>query len=1067
MNDCSLEKLSVKPGKLNPKFGVDQLDYSVTVPSKVDKITFDGFARDSGASWCVYKNNGERSVNLVEGKINEIKIEVTAEDGKTVRYYNVKVKRLSARDASLADLKCSTGQFDPSFSPDVKEYYCYVSCDKEEIKISASVDDKNMKISVNDSEQDKPIPLNVGQTKIMVENYKVLVTRKQLPRHIIFVDKGLNWKFEDPLSLSALYCPITIKNSKPKHTYSAPIINQLTKTNKVDPLNEQPLPLDWRIEDEEIEAKLTDSIAKIPLSDGTYTEEMKLSQLLNKGKEFCGKISIKAPQRKFNDKCPLSHKIVEKSWEKSLQQIYDETDSSKLLQMAEKSRKSYFNSLSLIDKTPTFISGESPLDYLDHSIYCYATAIQHKPKDGSLHLNLAMLLEERYFVEDSLGLSKDTKKAEEPGANFEARESSKEEECDAICELKGVSKSAPLSEKLKAIDAEYKQLVDSGQRPKADHVQILYAWKSKQGTKEGRLAQKVEDEMSFLGQAYVKYLDALSIDDGKSSTHFHLARMLSIRGNYEEAINRFEVALVFNAKLDVARYYLGAALVLRDKGPGDRKKEAIAYLVECLESLQTQLTDEALNSSISESRNKLQAENWARASNGFLLRSFIQLGRLLKEEPIKECPSAEDIFHAAALLASQALPVTSKGDSYQQLEWVIIDAHSNLLDILLSSENKDNSLIAERCRRLSSLISQCSITSTTNLLAVQLKTIEKLVYIQPCDAHSLYLLGSAQYRNYEENNKDSSLQDAILSFKSSINLEDKSVSGPAPADISGQEWFKSYTTEKRPDKATEPATPASKTQPPASRGTARGASRGAAVSGRGTVARGAAANRGTRGRGAPVGRGTVNKPAAPTSKVPPAKATAKASEVRRHSCEPTEKKAPEEKSTNIPKKEDKVEDDRVNPKSYLPRLGLARALSRKSDKIEESKKYYHETIKMAPDIHDAYIESGEMLVKTDPMGAVEIYNKFPVGDNPSFDDAFIFGEIVRILMKEEKYDDERLEKNLIRMGKVLGLGALENYVKKLEDKLKNQLLMNVYAGVNGKSVDDPDLQTFFKFKCWK
>lgn len=164
-----------------------------------------------------------------------------------------------------------------------------------------------------------------------------------------------------------------------------------------------------------------------------------------------------------------------------------------------------------------------------------------------------MLLEERYFTEDNLGLRKEEKKAEEPGANFEARESSKEEECEAICELRGVSKSAPLSEKLKAIDAEYKHLVDGGQRAKADHVQQLYAWKSKQGTKEGRLAQKVEDEMSSLGQAYVKYLDALSIDDGKSATHFHLARMLSIRGNYEEAINRFEVALAFNAKLDVAR----------------------------------------------------------------------------------------------------------------------------------------------------------------------------------------------------------------------------------------------------------------------------------------------------------------------------------------------------------------------------------------------------------------------------------------------------------------------------------------------------------------------------------
>lgn len=54
MNDCNLEKLNIKPGKLSPKFNTDHLDYSVTVSSKVDKITFDGYARDTGASWCIY-----------------------------------------------------------------------------------------------------------------------------------------------------------------------------------------------------------------------------------------------------------------------------------------------------------------------------------------------------------------------------------------------------------------------------------------------------------------------------------------------------------------------------------------------------------------------------------------------------------------------------------------------------------------------------------------------------------------------------------------------------------------------------------------------------------------------------------------------------------------------------------------------------------------------------------------------------------------------------------------------------------------------------------------------------
>ena len=68
------------------------------------------------------------------------------------------------------------------------------------------------------------------------------------------------------------------------------------------------------------------------------------------------------------------------------------------------------------------------------------------------------------------------------GLNMEAKESSKQEECAAICRLRGVTEGAPLSLQLKAIDQEYHHLLDSGQSGKADHVQGLYVWKNKQAT---------------------------------------------------------------------------------------------------------------------------------------------------------------------------------------------------------------------------------------------------------------------------------------------------------------------------------------------------------------------------------------------------------------------------------------------------------------------------------------------------------------------------------------------------------------------------------------------------------
>ena len=67
--------------------------------------------------------------------------------------------------------------------------------------------------------------------------------------------------------------------------------------------------------------------------------------------------------------------------------------------------------------------------------------------------------------------------------NMKSKESSKEDDIQAICEMRGAGCNAPLALQLKAIDEEYHYLLDQGQSDRADYVQKLYAWKSKQGTK--------------------------------------------------------------------------------------------------------------------------------------------------------------------------------------------------------------------------------------------------------------------------------------------------------------------------------------------------------------------------------------------------------------------------------------------------------------------------------------------------------------------------------------------------------------------------------------------------------
>ena len=105
-------------------------------------------------------------------------------------------------------------------------------------------------------------------TFVLFQVYVLEVIRKPLPRYVKFVDPKKALEFECPISLSPLYRPITVKGSNPKHTYSAPFMDSVTRTSKVDLLSGQALPTDWRVVDRELEAKMSAESAVIPLTYG-------------------------------------------------------------------------------------------------------------------------------------------------------------------------------------------------------------------------------------------------------------------------------------------------------------------------------------------------------------------------------------------------------------------------------------------------------------------------------------------------------------------------------------------------------------------------------------------------------------------------------------------------------------------------------------------------------------------------------------------------------------------------------------------------------------------------------
>ena len=392
------------------------------------------------------------------------------------------------------------------------------------------------------------------------------------------------------------------------------------------------------------------------------------------------------------------------------------------------------------------------------------------------------------------------------------------------------------------------------------------------------------------------------------------------------------------------------------------------------------------------------------------------------------------------------------------------------------------------------------------------------VILQPSSSEALCHLGNGQLTQHDSSNESYWLTDAELSFRASIDMEGKAIKTLLiPEKLQKEKWWMERQAHSKPlsggtakqpsggtakqpsggsakqpsgSSAKQPSGGSAKQpsggsakqpskQQPKQQGLAKPTGRGS----RGQVGVGTAASKSTGGLGrtqapskpgparggksvATLGDLTSKNKAGPSSSTA---ATRKSSTDPPSTSEKTSPgSAPVSGKQEDPKEEEKEEKEEINKTSYLPRLGLARTLARTTNakKREESQTLYQEVMTMNPDFHDAYIELGEMLSSTKPNEAVEVYANFPFCSPPSFDDAFLHGEIIRLVMKSGKYDNPHLIPSMIAMGKALGIGVLDKQVAILEGKFMSSILKTVYAGVHDKDVDDPELEAFFKFKCW-
>ncbi|XP_068088417.1 uncharacterized protein [Hyperolius riggenbachi] len=1006
----------------------------------------------------------------------------------------------------------------PASAPDIYDYSCSVPYFQSSINVQPLVQDSEMKVTVNESAEIKPISIAVGDTLIRVlvispdgtksQVYSVTVTREQLPFCVTFMDIQEQMAYECPVSLTAFYRPVSVRGSDPKHTMSGPYMDILTRRSKRDPLDETILSEDWRVPEYELDLKMSSANVTccffyrgcrdiVHLTDcGNHVRSCQFKPLT----ELDAKAVTESKWYKEGfatsnaSESHFKHTLQERNWEKRLQQVHN-SDIDKLCSQAEEHVRLYRKTLPKPGDVLSYKDGMSPLDSLHQAAACYASAIKLQPKNATFHFHLATVLEEFYYAAEIYGLRR--KRDSDETDISSAKATGKDEEVQAICKLHGFSGRPSLEQQLKALDLEYQQLKEQGQSSRADYIQNLYAWKSKQAGKSGVMSL---DEENPLTQAFLKYKDALSLDLNNWQYNLHVGRHLLLQKQAKEALKLLESALALRPASAIARCYVGLALLEQDGGAGARTEESLTYLQQGMEKLLSDLVAQ-------ERTDHLLAENPLCLLNAQLLSGFVKFAKAIKN--ISNGPSfmsPTQVLHTVADWSVKALcQCPHQGLVTQDLEWALLEACFGLLELLIEETDNKEDWIMRRCQALSALLRLTTIPRCKRLLNMHEKVCQLGVISSPCNSSALYLLGVAQLAQYDDRSSSEEaeqvLEDAKRSFQASISLENLPNRGPPPADVIAQKWWQEWKASEEIKKQKQlsqanvdkplasPAGPArgapkgrgavqvsrgataSKPGPSTKRGSgaaqggATAASRGTSTkteTARGNTTRFGPTTTTTRGRGSAV----LSKSAAGAFSKPPSQATG-ATTIKAAESQIPEKPAalkdhpptvPDQACTRVP----------VNRSSFLHRLGLARALSRHNETAARASDLYREVITMAPEAYDAYTELAEILVKDDPLGAVEVYSLYPQKplEEQTFDDAFIPGEIVRLLMKCEKYDDPRLPANMISYGKVMGIGCLEKYINILEAKFKTNILKRVYAGIHSKSEEDSDLQEFFRFKCW-
>eukprot|EP00794_Sanderia_malayensis_P020467 gene20467-22483_t len=845
MNDADLESLAIKPGKLEPKFDRNVTSYAVILPSTVTKFNLNPLTSDSGASWTLVGHGFTRTLAITPGEQKTVTIEVSAEDGSTKRY-TINITSLSPSDVTLSGIKLSIGSLDPEFQSHVYKYSVTVPWFANEVTIlpeskEANVGGANKELTINlqygmthaeftctspDKSASKTYSVNIVQDRIFRVIDTVLVASGNAAKNDA---SGKNGIIYCPLCLGVLHCPVSLKSLNSEKTtvktlYCRQCIESVIRTRKIEPFDNLPLDTDC-VQDVGIDQvkQLSSTEVQCCYSQNGCNAEITLKDLgahmkscpyrpsfIDKFEGVVAGVQLEGETKLETEACKkCSHVVRTDEMQTHLKQYcsaqLSNTKFSHSVEVKNWERKLQEMALADADKNNIFqLDGKVKLsfDQLQVAASRYAAMIKVKPKDHTNHFKLAVAFEEMYYARDVWGdkpsAGSGVDEDEEEDRTFDnlmdmASDSSKEDDITALCEARGVGKGAALAVKLKAIDEEYHSLIEQQQSAKADYVQKLYVWKSKQSVDaKRRLADSpAVNEDSFLGKAFSKYKDACALSPNSSTLHMHVGRHLLMQGRHDDALQRLQAAFGLKPTSIEARFYLGLACakqfeqnpqLLQQQFAQTRLDEAVNYLREGVDFVLTKLFEEP-------DAAELQcccAEVFVRNSNVLLLEGMLQLANLLKANGSK-CETDSIGIVGAYKQASIACfhflaSMKHRNEVYRQMLWVLLRSHFELALFMAENSKKQCNTTASQTQDLQSFLERATALSNafefrmdSTIMLLQRKLCEEAVCLCPSSSKALFRLGDVLLTIHDQDEEDSGeiLKDAEYSYRASIESEGK------------------------------------------------------------------------------------------------------------------------------------------------------------------------------------------------------------------------------------------------------------------------------------------------------